>query len=355
MVWGPYVLYGDPCHVPYSTWFPAKTEKAQHQIASEETRPPDSSGAPTRPRAEPQIQNEGAKESLSLDTGARQVFASALEAMREMNQAGLGTMHLLIGLCKAELSPLKQLFERKNVKPEAVCEAARARSKELIKERGGEFGVSRNSVEALLYASLRAQLFSRTTITAEDLLAGLLPCRESSALGILAQFQISGQELEDLLPWPRANLKFDETTQLAMLETVKAAQESYLGHYTTPHLLAGLIRIRGAQTTTLLIEFGADADKLTADLIECVRPGDPRRFQPLPPNQMVPTQRAYRVLLRAQALARAAKRTEIAESDLLQSILQEDDGITNQLLDLSGIPAPKLLRRLLVLKETKTN
>lgn len=347
MVWGPYVLYGNPSLKPFEGHI-AKTSPsgAAEQVQEEPIpEPPDAEMETQVPPGPASPLDDELEEALPLDTTARQVFYVALREMQQMEQGALSSMHLLIGLCEADLDVLKQVLREKMVGVSQVCEEARQRAKELIPAQEESFGISMNVALMLVLAARRAKRFNKERITGEDLLAGLCECEDSKAVHILESFDIYRRELLDRLSPQREpdKCRFDRTTGEAMQHAVSCARQAHLDFIGTPHLLIGLIRTGGIRTIALLRKRSVNLEQLCEALRTGVGQNLPQTANGggAPSPHLRP--RCHAILQRAQKYAQRTASGEITENHLLQAILEEPEGFTVEVLQAVGADPKKLL------------
>jgi hypothetical protein len=345
MVWGPYVLYGDPNVMPFEQLglrqIPAETQeqnvpppgrKSVEDIESAKTE------ADQVPRRDDRVEKES--DQTPLDTGGRSVFRIALREMAKLRQGALSSMHILIGLCGAGVEALTDELRKCGVDRDAICAAARQRAQELIPPEGENIGVSRNTLRILVLAGRRAKKLNRETIGAEDLLVGLLRCDDAEAVQILEGLGIRRGEL--LKRFRRPHWQFEAEVQEAVEHAIGCARQARLGFVGTPHILIGLIRTGGSRTISLLRKRSVNLELLCEKLKAGLGEGPTTGKNGTRPAEFQLTGRFAAVLHRAQQLAEEDAKPLIGEVHLLQSVL-EQDGYTADLLERLGAPREALL------------
>jgi hypothetical protein len=198
MVWGPYVLYGDPGLVPFQ---PKATSPEEQNVPA---------GVPASRGGEKPGTDEVARDTieeaftspvgeLAMDDSFRKVIRLAARECMQQKQPGIGTMHLLIGLCGvgAEANAFSAALREKRVNAEDVAGSARLIAAGISGASEQGLGISANAVMVIQLAILRAQILSGMSVAADDLLAALLDWGEGTALRVLEQH---GLALSDLLP-----------------------------------------------------------------------------------------------------------------------------------------------------------
>jgi hypothetical protein len=207
MVWGPYVLYGDPRLVP----FPAQPLPTRGQV-----KPDVRSGAvpepeppvvvpPVVPPTPPHPGPKPPEDSVSLDGSSRVVLRAAVRECTRMKQGGISTLHLLIGLCDpdAGVKPLGEALAERGVSAETICKSLRSEAERLLPGAEQRFGVSHNVLKVLSLAAQQARVAGRDSITAQDVLAALLDWGGGAALRVLAEHGVEAAAIERRLPQVR--------------------------------------------------------------------------------------------------------------------------------------------------------
>lgn len=351
MVWAPYILYSHPsarpfrAHVARTAHAPPVREQTRWGATADAGSEFVGTEAP-RARRKPA---DAARESMGnpLDTSARQVFHVALREMLQMEQGAISSMHLLIGLCESGVEPLIQLIAEKEQNVADICEEARKRARALLPAQSEGLGISANAALVVNQAVRRAVLFGKDTVDTVDLLAGLLRCRGSEAVDVLASFQIGRRELLTRLPaGPGLSVDwFDAPTREAVQHAERCARRARLEFLGTPHLLVGLIRTGSFLTCRLLRQRNINLDELCEALLSGVGEGSPS-FGPSSERdeeQLMLTPRSRAILDRARELASGLPDGKVEETQLLRALLEEDDGFTKNLLGKAGAPPQELL------------
>ena len=260
MIWGPYILYGEPSLAPFQSPVPKvlPADPSQPQLPTTQQEP----------NATTTDQGSSIIESGAFGTGARKVLHLALSEMRRLGHTCLTTLHLLIGLCDSGDDALLLALGGQEHKVKYVGTRTRELLQGPSERHEGEFSLSRNTAAAILAARYWALLFGRKTITETDLLAGLIGVPKSRALRVL---QVFGQESEELLGQlfdSIGSLQRSECSPEAWRGLVRAtaeAQRSGSSVVGTPHLVAGLLADRNGPLAKALQRIGlADADLLKA-------------------------------------------------------------------------------------------
>ncbi len=371
-VWGPYVLYGDPLLVP----FRAPAAKVDDPGAPSAPSPVGTAPVVSPPVAPPPIvppPHEPRDDRPALDTAARRVFLIALREMEGMGQAGLGTMHLLLGLCEADVPSLRRALAERGVDPAVVtAEARQAAIRYVAEKEGSDFGISENVARTLKHASRRARAQERETIAGEDLFAGLLACRNCSATTILRRHGIPSDLLDRKGPSSSRPLPGDESAgragrtkggespvprvgplgpedcdpeawQVLFGAARRAAQEVRGGGLVgTPHLFAALLAADQGATARALRRFGIDPRSAA---LQSRLPREPRHPPELAPA--VPcSENVEGILADAQASAAASDIRQVTDAGLLRAFLARGGGHTGPWLRRAGLFEPLVWSRL---------
>ena len=292
---------------------------------------------------------EELEKASPLDDIARRVFDIALREMNQLEQHALTSMHLLIGLCQTDV--LSRVLHEKGLTTAEICEKAREWARRLIGKGQGPSGISENALAAIVLAAKRARVSGKEKIDGDDLLAALLERKQSKAVGILASFGITREEVLRPPPTPPTDppfseWRFEKATGEALRHGLRCAKQARLSFVGTPHLMVGLSRT-GVRTMQLLRGMGADLEGLCDELLRCVGEGQTINGNGGSIRRLVLTDRCRAVLSRANVIAGESSRAEIAEVDLLRAILEENQGATAGILLRLVAPPPELLARLL--------
>lgn len=340
ILWGPYVLYGEPGHAPFLA-------------ADQQHSRPDAAPAPPSELHHRRVGGTGEKVEIELSnpmtTEARQVLHVAQREMHKLEHRALTSMHLLIGFCSVGVEPLRAVLREREIAEEQLCQRLRHRARLLVPTEQEGFGISQGTYVTLANAAERVQGRRGDKLTAQDLLAGMLAWREAQAVQILAEAGVSPELLLERLPhspvlsW--SQWRFDSPTQEALELAESAARWAGLPFLGTPHLLIGLVRSGQLATNELLRQHGVLLAPLTAQLEAGVgrRPRTAAEATPLP---LWLTKRCQKTLEHAAELAAAAGREELAEADLLVAVLAEGEGLTANVLRELGAEPAELLRSL---------
>jgi hypothetical protein len=299
MVWGPYVLYGDPNLIPFQ---PQETGPAMDagrakgaSRAQAGVRPTDAvtsrgeenpatvtGGSENRDLAEPKRKEskEPAPEAgaaahkppspqFSIGDSLRHVIRLALRECAQMKQPGIGTMHLLIGLCGAgDSAPaLRAALLEKGIDAGKVTESAREVALRLIGTSEQGMGISPNALMVIQIAILRAQMSASRSVTADDLLGALLDWGEGTALDVLARQGLAAADLAPRVPQIRIGaLSRDvctpEVWRVLMMALLKAAGRPL----DSAALLRAMLRAPDGATEKAFRRLGIDADAVRAAL-----------------------------------------------------------------------------------------
>ncbi len=353
MVWGPYVLYGDP-NLTLLADAPADKKEGKDEPKNQEDMQQadsaDSNGLPEAEEASNPLSDRVSKASSPLDTSARRIFFTALNEMKQLNQNWLSSLHLLIGLCKGGIEVFEQELSAKQSNVELVAAMARKRAQAMV-FHGKSMGISRNVIKAIAVAMERVGGLDKRHITGEDLLAGLLSRGKSEAVRILAELEIRPKDILRHLPQPSTPtttpFKYDTQTNEAIRYGLRTALNARLGFFGTPHLLIGLIRTGGIQTVTLLRKKGISLEELCNLLLAGMGSGAVSASENGKDIALTYRPRCYKILKRAEALAGKASREAISETDLLQALLEEQEGFTAAVLQKMGAAPGEMLQMLL--------
>lgn len=355
MVWGPYVLYSNPLFQPFAEI--PKTSKRKTTARKDKEKKGKSIGDPktqgsTQEEKRTVSEATAEKESTVLDTSARQIFLTAMLEMKQLNQRWLSSLHLLIGICKARIDKFDQLISEKNSTVALIAEEAKKRAKALIPEKDQAMGISKSVLEILTYAAYNARKRGEKTITGADLVVGLSAAKDAEALSILNGVGISREEIKNLFSARHTRrsrvtrFRYDGPTQEAIEHGLKTALNAGLDYFGTPHLLIGLIRTGGLRTISLLRERGVNLEQLCEVLLAGMGTGSQRASQNGMDFTLKYRPRCYRILQRAQELAEESSQKEITEVQLLQALLEEQEGFTAEVLRRMGADPTELLKTL---------
>ena len=320
-VWGPYVLYGDPLLQPFT------------RLISD--RPPERVPAQSRPR-EPEPEPEP-EEVSPLDTIARQIFHVAMREAKQMKQSGLGTMHLLLGVCDARLPVLERAFEEKGVDRETICQEARSLAEALLKSDDSDFGISPNVFATLQHAMERAEALGRDEVTGEDLLVGLLQCEDGTAVTILEAHGIT----RDLLLGRLAPVRFGPLGQedcapeawQVLMTAARNARDTGSDVVGTPHLFAGLLQDDQGSLAKSLRRLGLDPATLRR-MFGVRKGGEALRDA----SGIFDVSESVRdILLRARANAEVDHRDKVTPVDFLSAFAFQGGGQTGEWLRRQGV------------------
>jgi hypothetical protein len=268
MVWGPYVLYGDPGLTPFQSM---ETSPAQP--------PPE---PPSLPRTPPATLTAGVKTTdgrgaeekradvgeqpeakLSMADSSRRVLRLAVRECTQMKQAGIGTMHLLIGLCGAgaEAGVLNSAFLEKGIDSRKVAESAREMAVKLVGGSGQGLGISANATMVIRLAVMRAQMAGSMSVTADDLLAGILDWGEGTALQVLEEHGLTYSDLAPRVPQFRIGALSRETCVSEVWRLLMKALLHAGGRpLDTPTLFRAMLRAPGGASESAFRRLGIDAD-----------------------------------------------------------------------------------------------
>jgi hypothetical protein len=269
MVWGPYVLYGDPSLTPFQVKqkIPAAAEAgAGAGIApAVATRATDLASLTGSTSANQITESAGEQLAgkLSMADSARRVFRLAVRECTQMKQAGIGTMHLLLGLCGAgaEAGVLHSAFEEKGIDSSQVAATAREMAAKLIGSSEQGFGISSNAVMVIQLAVLRGQMSGSMSVTADDLLAALLDWGEGTALQVLEQHGLTAADLASRVPGIRIGSLSSEACDPEVWRLLLMALfRSGGGPLNTVALFRAMMRAPGGATERALHRLGIDAD-----------------------------------------------------------------------------------------------
>lgn len=342
MVWGPYVLYGSPSLKPFAARpdEPAKKRRPLEgtKAADETTSGANSDAAASEISGSPpgasSLFHKSLEKAVPLDTEGRQVVHLSLREMQQFHQGALSSVHLLIGLCAVGVEPLARALSEKGVDATLLSEKARARARRLLPREERGFGVSESVVRTLAYAAGRAKALRKKTIGAEDLLAGLAKCENSEAMRLLASFGVSARDLLEPLGQACAilNCVLESGALDALKHAVRCAEQANLSFFGTPHLLIGLIRTGSIRTVALLRGRGVSIERLCQLLQDATAFGAAKNEDAGEVGLPSPTKRCSRVLRRARDLAQKACSDELGEVHILRAILEEDAGLTANVL-----------------------
>lgn len=353
MVWGPYVLYGDPLLCP----FPKPPEPETTTKAAGETIPGTKSvpvpardikrPIPPQPRT-PIVDPEPAPqlaEAGPLDDPGRKVFREALKAMATFGHQSMSSIHLLIGLCAAAPKALETVLDDADLEISCISGRARRRAKKHPPEANAVGGISVTVVKALTHAVVRAKQMGRSKITGDDLLAGLLRYPQSEGVQIIQSFGVTPERVLERLnastaipPVPNldsvlAAWQLDPSARKAIETGVEIALKARLDFLGTPHLLIGLLRAK--RIADAFRRVGIDPDQLCVALLECI--GE------MPPETLVKgltlRPRSKDILNAAKALAGGT----IGEIQLLEAILNEKEGAAADVLNALDVDAARIL------------
>jgi len=320
-VWGPYVLYGDPLLKPFS-------HGDRDREAKRLMREGDRRRAEAEPDSEP---------AAPFDTVARRIVHEALREAKRMAQSGLGTMHLLIGVCDARLPVVERAFEEKGIAREVVCDEARSRARTLIAPGDSDFGISPNVFATFQHAMERATALGRDEVTGEDLLAGLLQCEDGTGREILDRHGLSAE----LLLGGLARVSFGPLGQedctpeawQVLMDAMRTAQDAGGSLVGTPHLFAGLLQDDQGPLAQGLRRLGVEPAALHQPL--GVRGGTEALRDARGIFEVSDSVRD--ILLRARANSHLDQRDKITPADLLAAFVAHGGGQTGELLRRHGL------------------
>jgi hypothetical protein len=273
MIWGPYVLYGDPGLTPF---LPKETKPEQQAARAGKSRvgfePPGGPG-PEEAGASTAEQPAG---KLSMADSSRRVLRLAVRECTQMKQAGIGTMHLLIGLCGAgaEAGVLHSAFADKSIDGDKVAESARELARELVGSSGQGLGISSNAAMVIQLAILRAQMSGSTSVTADDLLAGLLDWGEGTALQVLEKHGLTAGDLAPRMPQIQIGALSRETCVAEVWRLLMTALVRTGGRpLDTPTLFWAMLRSPGGATECAFRRLGIDVDEVRKTLRPMISEG----------------------------------------------------------------------------------
>lgn len=329
MVWGPYILYGDPCLSPLMQFV---TRSKNVEADSDDQKQKKESHSYTKEQTSLHHRNqveEKLKGADPLDTTARRVFHIAINEMKQMDQGGLSSLHLLIGLCNAEITVFDEILKKYKVDVEQLCQEIRERAKKLLPSKEKAFGMTISVLQTLYYAAKLSKESLERKITGEFLLIGLMYCKNCAAIKNLANHNISHNEIIEQINRSKSDWHFDKETKQAFEHAIRCALNAHLDYLGTPHLLIGLIQTGGLLTIKLLRKHQVNlvkfCDYLTLGVGKGAEDGNGGNNR----KRIHYRPRCYNILKRAQELSHNESSTkDISELHLLQAILEEQEGFT---------------------------
>lgn len=272
MVWGPYVLYGDPGLTPF------QPKEASPKQAQERADQPARAGTPRGGAAPAEGQDAKAATGTAVEEPAgkfsmadssRRVLRLAVRECTQMKQAGIGTMHLLIGLCGAgaDAAALNATFLEKGIDASQVAESARGMAARLLGSSEQGIGISSNAVMVIQLAILRAQMSGSMSVTADDLLAALLDWGEGTALQVLEGHGLTPADFAPRVPQIRIGaLSKDTCVPEVWRLLMTALLRTGGGPLDTVALFRAMLRAPGGATESAFRRLGLDADAVRVAL-----------------------------------------------------------------------------------------
>jgi ATP-dependent Clp protease ATP-binding subunit ClpA len=194
---------------------------------------------------------------------SRRVLRLAVRECTQMKQAGIGTMHLLIGLCGAgaEAGVLNSAFLEKGIDSRKVAESAREMAVKLVGGSGQGLGISANATMVIRLAVMRAQMAGSMSVTADDLLAGILDWGEGTALQVLEEHGLTYSDLAPRVPQFRIGALSRETCVSEVWRLLMKALLHAGGRpLDTPTLFRAMLRAPGGASESAFRRLGIDAD-----------------------------------------------------------------------------------------------
>lgn len=360
MVWGPYVLYGDPSLAPIPrTTAPQPptrdikrdpTRQAQPPKAADTARPADTAPQTAQPDPVADVAD-------TLGDAGRTVLRATMREMAVLGQRALTSVHLLLGVCTAPPDALVQALDDIDLDVACLATRARKRAKRRAAEAPGaaaSAGISETVLSTFKHAIKRAARAGGGRITSDDLLAGLLRNTDSEAVHILDSFGISAEKLLARLTGPAAPPakpaaptgpapvpvpgRVDAQVRRAFETADAAARQNRVPFLGTPHLLVGLLTATGGGTAEAFRQAGIDPDALGRQLADIVGVGQAA----VDPAKPLPLRGRVRDIFQAAA-ARVGAGAAVTEAALLAAILDEQDGETAKFLRGIGADRDRIL------------
>lgn len=361
MVWGPYVLYGDPSLVPIPRPLPTRDIKrdpnrqVQAQKPADTVRPTET--AP--PTAPPPPPDPVAEVADTLGDAGRDVLRATMREMAALGQRALTSVHLLLGVCTFPPDALVKALDDIDLDADCLATRARKRAKRRAAEAPGaaaSAGISETVLSTFKHAIKRAARSGGGRITSEDLLAGLLRNTDSEAVHILDSFGISADKLLARLTGPTKPAppppapprtgsapatvpgRVDAQVRRAFETADAAARGNKVPFLGTPHLLVGLLTAEGGGTAEAFRQTGIDPDTCVKQLADIVGVGS----DAVDPAKPLPLRGRVRDIFQAAA-ARVGAGGAVTEAALLAAVLDEKDGETAKFLRGIGADRDRIL------------
>jgi ATP-dependent Clp protease ATP-binding subunit ClpA len=267
---------------------------------------------------------------------ARRVLTLANEIARSYRHNYIGTEHVLVALVRVEEGLGAKALVNLGVTAEAVESAiARIIGHGETPPEAGEIGLTPRAKKAIELSADEARRLNHHYIGTEHLLLGLTKEREGVAAVVLKSLDISFDaaraEVVRLLSQPAPERFTDRARQVLARaeEEARALGHDYVGQ---EHLLLALVQVEEGLAARVLAKLGVTGERMRGGVLAVIGPG-----QGSPDGPLKLTERAQRAIDLASDEARRLKQHHIGTEHLLLGILNEHEGIGNNILTSLGV------------------